>query len=211
MITLLFSSCFVPRVCSLVLNPLFCSTDGDSWFTTREKFIGPVPLKGDLARANELIETFLELEDSLKSEVKNSVLQDLWEQFSWKTPWDDVSRVMFAIPRNWEETRLAGEITLQELKRRHHSVSLDWLEEHGECGDWITVKLSTIRQAGRGAFARKILKKGETVAPFPLIHLPYRKVLDMFELVKMEGEKQYKADRQKKIRDTVAVKLLHGP
>lgn len=189
---------FGPRVGSLFLNYWFYSTDGDSWFLTREEYIGPVPLRGDLARANALIETFFELEDSLKSEVKPSVLQDLWENFSWKTPWDDLSRVMFAIPRNWAETRLAGEITLKELKRRHHSVSLDWLQKNGECGDWITVKPSTIRQAGRGAFARKTLKQGETVAPFPLIHLPYRRVLDMFELEKPEGDKLYKADRQKK-------------
>ena len=160
--------------------------------------MGPVPLKGDLGRANELIESFLNLEKRLESEVKSDILRDLWESFTWKTPWDNTSRVMFAIPKNWEELRIAGDISLTELKRRQHSSPLEWLKEHGECGDWITVKPSTIRQAGRGAFARRRFVEGEVVAPYPLIHLPYRRVLDMFEFSMPEGGTRHVADRDKK-------------
>ncbi|KAI2513179.1 hypothetical protein MHU86_1217 [Fragilaria crotonensis] len=178
-------------------NELFADY-GNGWFTSREETIGPVPLKGDLVRANELIEKYLNLEQSLKSVVKGEILEELWETFAWKTPFEDTSRVLFAMPKNWDDLRVAGNITLTELKRRHHSTSLDWLKQHGECGDLITVKESTIRQAGRGAFARKRFTVGEIVAPYPLIHLPYRQVLDMFELTRSDDPKKHKADRDRK-------------
>ena len=172
-------------------------SDGDDWFTSRAG-MGHVPLEGDLHRAHRFIVKYSLLEERLQSEaVKKEILQDLWESFVWKNPWNDTSRVMFAVPKNWEETRLARNITLTELKRRQHSVSVEWLEEHGECGDWITIKPSTIRQAGRGAFARKTLKEGEVVAPFPVIHVPYRARLDIFEISRVG--RHYKVNEDQKI------------
>jgi hypothetical protein len=140
------------------------------------------------------------LEQSLESQVKKEILEEVWESFAWKTPWDDTSRVMFAVPKNWEETRLAGNITLTLLKQRHHSVSVEWLEEHGECGDLITVKPSTLVQAGRGAFSRTLLTEGEVVAPFPLIHIPYRSRLDMFEVSRVNTKRGYSVDKDKKVQ-----------
>ena len=156
--------------------------------------MGTVPLEGDLHRAHEFIVRYSMLEERLQSNVKKEIFQDLWESFVKKNPWNSTSRVMNAVPKSLEETRLARNITLTELKRRHHSVSVKWLEAHGECGDWITVQPSTIRQAGRGAFARKPLKEGEIVAPFPVLHLPDRARLDMFEVSRVG-----KANKDKKI------------
>jgi SET domain len=48
--------------------------------------------------------------------------------------------------------------------------SLDWLQEHGYCQDHLRPGRSTIRQAGRGAFAARDLPKGTIVGFAPLIH-----------------------------------------
>jgi hypothetical protein len=130
--------------------------------------------------------------------TKETLLNEIWESFIWATPWLDTSRSIFAVPKNWDELRLAKNITLQQLKRNQHSVSLQWLQENGECGDWITVRKSTIRQAGRGAFSKRSFRVGDVVAPIPLIHLPYRDVLDMFELNWDTSTEMYKANWQKK-------------
>lgn len=169
--------------------------DGNNWFTTR-KDMATVPLKGDLRKANNLLRSLKSMTEKLEPTFPSEVLKDLWESFVWENPWHKSSRILSAVPRTWDETRIAMNISLRSLKRRHHSVSVEWLKENGECGDWITVKTSTIRQAGRGAYARRPFKAGEIVAPLPLIHVPYRSILDMFEFASL-GRKP-KIDREKK-------------
>ena len=57
----------------------------------------------------------------------------------------------------------------------------EWMEEHGQCMDNIREGVSTIPHAGRGAFASRKIRKGRLVAPAPLIHLPNRSNLVMYE------------------------------
>lgn len=178
-------------------HELFASY-GNAWFTSREDDIGPVPLKGDLALAERLLKKYKLRAKRLKlMEVKEEIIEDIWESFAWQNPWNKTSRILFGLPRNWEDTRLVSNRTLLWLRRREHSVTLDWLEEHGICGDFITVKNSTIRQAGRGAFARKGFKTGDVVAPLPFVHLPYRRYLDMFDIIKNE-EGEFEASNEKR-------------
>mmetsp|Transcript_25211 Transcript_25211/g.41873 ORF Transcript_25211/g.41873 Transcript_25211/m.41873 type:complete len:491 (+) Transcript_25211:11-1483(+) len=169
----------------------------------REHIMGPVPLKGDLRKANTLLERFRTLkkrvllsasstdDESPEQQPLELLLTDLWETFAWNSSWSDRSRVLFAIPKTWSELQplLAhkNDKTLTALKRQQHSVSIPYLEEHGTCGDWITVQPSTLPQAGRGAFARRPFETNDVVAPFPLIHLPYRDHLDMFDLFTKSG------------------------
>jgi len=49
--------------------------------------------------------------------------------------------------------------------------SLEWLHENGRCLDEIQGGPSTVRSAGRGAFARRVLTKGEVVTSSPLMHI----------------------------------------
>jgi len=135
------------------------------------------------------------LRDVIK--LKKEIIDDIWETFVWKNPWNETSRILFALPRNWEDTRLVLNKTLLWFRREEHSVTLEWLEENGICGDFLTVKNSTIRQAGRGAFARKGFKIGDIVSPLPLIHLPYRRYLDMFE-IEVNDYGDYEASNRKR-------------
>jgi len=175
-------------------HELFASY-GESWFKSREN-IGPVPLKGDLLLGDQLLKKYERLKNYVNSKIDNEALKDLWELFVWNNPWNESSRVLFGLPRNWDDINVASNITLLEFTRQKHSVTLDWLGKNGICGDWIIVKKSTFPQAGRGAFARRNFEAGEIVAPFPLIHLPYRIYLDMFEIEKDEDGEFEATDRK---------------
>jgi hypothetical protein len=54
------------------------------------------------------------------------------------------------------------------------------LEENGQCMDNIKDGVSTIPDAGRGAFANRFIPKGGLVAPAPLIHIPDRSIFTMY-------------------------------
>ncbi len=50
---------------------------------------------------------------------------------------------------------------------------VDWLKNNAYCQDNLVVGVSKIEHAGRGAFTKRDMKKGEVVAPMPLVALNY--------------------------------------
>ena len=68
-------------------------------------------------------------------------------------------------------------ISQQHYNRSIHSV--EYLKEHGTCMDNIRDGNSNIPHAGRGAFATRLIKKGNIVAPGPLIHVPNKNLLNI--------------------------------
>eukprot|EP00535_Pseudo-nitzschia_heimii_P006496 CAMPEP_0197175438 /NCGR_PEP_ID=MMETSP1423-20130617/1655_1 /TAXON_ID=476441 /ORGANISM="Pseudo-nitzschia heimii, Strain UNC1101" /LENGTH=673 /DNA_ID=CAMNT_0042624601 /DNA_START=56 /DNA_END=2077 /DNA_ORIENTATION=+ len=60
--------------------------------------------------------------------------------------------------------------------------TIEWLQENGMCMDNIKPGPSTIPYAGRGAFANGAIKKGNLVAPVPLIQISDETILDMHEM-----------------------------
>ena len=53
----------------------------------------------------------------------------------------------------------------------------------GTCMDNFAVKASTIKQAGKGAFAKRPLREGRRIAVLPLIHVGERKRLDFYKVL----------------------------
>lgn len=155
---------------------------GNNWFETRLESLGAIPVKGDVPKANLLLQKWHRLFNKYEPIGKGNVLNDLWESFAWTNPFNDTSRELFAIPKNWEETALTRNYSLSELRILQSMRSADWLEEFGACVDNLNVGISTIPHAGRGAFSRRNLSKGTLVAPFPLIHLTNRKRLHMYKI-----------------------------
>jgi hypothetical protein len=56
--------------------------------------------------------------------------------------------------------------------------NVTWLQDNGWCIDNVYISLSTIPDAGRGAFARRPVRKGDAVAPAPLQVFRDRKVFE---------------------------------
>eukprot|EP00980_Cylindrotheca_fusiformis_P008203 scaffold1736_cov127-Cylindrotheca_fusiformis.AAC.17 len=74
-----------------------------------------------------------------------------------------------------------NEIGLVELKRRKMVRSPEWLEKNAVCADNFYFGTSTIPKAGHGVFSKRFLPAGSVVLPVPLIHIPDRSILDMYE------------------------------
>jgi hypothetical protein len=65
----------------------------------------------------------------------------------------------------------------------------EWLEENGFCLDTIRQGVSTIPNAGRGAFAARDIKKGETITITPMVHIADKDLLTMYPIEFVENEK----------------------
>lgn len=59
--------------------------------------------------------------------------------------------------------------------------SLTWLDTHGQCIDGLYAGISSIPHAGRGAFAKRAIRRGDVIAPMPLLKINDKSWLDMYE------------------------------
>jgi SET domain len=119
----------------------------------------------------------------------------MWDDFIKNTVYKD-SRVIGSFHHsNPEEMDILTQqgLTLETLRKKQSTRSLEWLEEHGTCGDHLTIRKSTIPQAGRGAYAYRYLPKGTKVAQLPMIHISDRAILTMYNFanVQLEHETAY--------------------
>jgi hypothetical protein len=90
------------------------------------------------------------------------------------------SRPLLTLPENATPVDYLLEHGIKYLHYNRSIRSLPWLEEHGLCTDNLKPGRSTIHQAGRGAFATRNIRKGDVVAPMPLIHIPDRSIYNMY-------------------------------
>ena len=134
-------------------------------------------VKAETFLRNEYYPWILEHNDALTDEMK----QALWELTSKDFP--IYSRAFTNLPKHVPWKQVEEELELQKnappggfsiiekFSRQLHVRSIDWLEERGYCQDHIRPDVSTIPQAGRGAFATRPLPRGTVVGYSPLIHM----------------------------------------
>ncbi|KAL3910821.1 MAG: hypothetical protein SGARI_001939 [Bacillariaceae sp.] len=109
--------------------------------------------------------------------------RDIWKE----------SRLLHALPgRNTNTTTLSVLMDFGGTSMQHYNASVkskEWMEDNGgQCMDQIMDGVSRIPHAGRGAFARRNIQKGGLVSPAPLVHLPNRSALVLYEsFVNEEG------------------------
>jgi SET domain len=93
--------------------------------------------------------------------------------------------------------------------------SIEWLRKNGRCLDKIKPKVSTIKDAGMGAFATRHIKQGQIIAPMPLVHLP-KSYLELYNVHQSNGT-AYKEGYQQVFnyvyghRDSSLVLLPYAP
>ncbi|CAB9517506.1 Guanylate cyclase [Seminavis robusta] len=170
---------------------------GTSYFDGRES-LKHLPHQADYENADEILESLGELRDALAQIPRNkrlAIFQDIYDIV--KGAWGDNSRILQALPNppdNLQDFQdiesgsygTAGffDTIIQKgskyLEKKQSVRDLDWLKEHGVCMDGIKSGTSGIPHAGRGAFATRSFRKGDVIAPMPLIHMPQRDVLTMY-------------------------------
>jgi len=116
-------------------------------------------------------------DDKLSEELK----QGLWEfttkdfpiyskaftNLPAKVPWSEVEAAL----KELKESKDKEKSVVRDFIRKQSVHSLDWLDEHGYCQDHLKPGISTIPQAGRGAFASRDLPAGTIVGYAPLVHV----------------------------------------
>ena len=206
---------------------------GNHWFTHRKEKLGPIPIEGDHELADAIFRKYREIlgEIENKTSCKESKQQsklpstetsignvplpsriaelgnDLWDTFVQGSPWDD-SPTMAALPTKEDFDEMKTQSLLKVKKSRLFRDS-GWLQENGVCADTMHIGESTMRQAGHGAFASRRLRQGAIVLPIPLIHIPDRKVLNMYALT-TEQRKSYKRDVEQPTRPQLLLNYCMG-
>ncbi|KAL7564573.1 hypothetical protein ACA910_017921 [Epithemia clementina (nom. ined.)] len=157
---------------------------GEQWFKNRTESLGPVPLGQDLNRATRLVNDFMKLRTTL-NHVSSAVFYNLWVTFIRQSVYVE-SRVFGSFNHDDKEEflKMARAGSVKHLRIQQSTKSLEWLHKHGTCGDHLYGANSTLKQAGRGAFASRDLPKGTVVAQLPLIHITDRSILDMVHIKK---------------------------
>lgn len=167
---------------------------GEAYFDDRVEEIGVVPRSIDYTRADRFLKRFQNLTtaiDGCHFRRKDCPL-DKKQKLALDSALRDVFNIVRAIDRTWksytfkalpksfdqlDDALSAGTAQVQSRERRH---ALEWLQTNGVCMDNIRPGISTLEQAGRGAFAARRLEQGQIIAPVPLIHIPDRACLNIY-------------------------------
>ncbi len=91
-------------------------------------------------------------------------------------------------PRKLQQVKDAGGTFLHRY--RDIIRSDEWLENNGFCLDTIRPGVSTIPNAGRGAFADRNISKGSNIVLSPLLHIANKHLLEMHPIVDNEFVEQ---------------------
>ena len=106
------------------------------------------------------------------------------------TEWNE-SRIFGAFKHtDSERYMLSKNMSLKSIRVKEGMRTQEWLEEHGTCADNMREDVSTVIQAGRGAFATRALPQGAVVSHLPLIHITDKTVLEMYKLKDIKRKKR---------------------
>jgi hypothetical protein len=93
-------------------------------------------------------------------------------------PWSDIEAVLkqqqqekLQVATNTSDDEVEVVSPVREFIRRQSVRNVDWLRQNGYCQDHLVPGISTIPQAGRGAFASRALPAGTIVGYAPLVHV----------------------------------------
>jgi hypothetical protein len=114
-------------------------------------------------------------------------LYELMRGLSSKKIFD--SRTLNALPVKLDDALFATqeEKDIGHLVQINSSRPLSFLKETGKCIDHIIAGPSSIKQAGRGAFAARTLPKGTVITASPLHHVPDKRFAEMYNFTFADG------------------------
>ena len=159
---------------------------GHHWFQTRVQTMGYVPFERNYENVDKFLKKFQSFAGKYQTSKNPDFMKDLWEVVT-DAPFE--SRNSKALPLSFEDMQSALSIGSAETRLPYSVRSLEWLNEHGRCMDNIRPGNSTIPQAGRGAFATRLIKEGGLVAPGPVLHIPNRTSLNLYEVDPETGQR----------------------
>ena len=151
-----------------------CSHDcTDSYFDGRED-LSFVPLSTDFEKADELLKKF---ESAVRGDYETDLAKEVWAKLLHGNR--ENVRLLSALPKNLADVPRAVEIGTAEFSLPNRIRPIEWLEQNGQCLDNIRPRRSRIREADQGAFSTRPIRKGDVIAPMPVVQM-HREQLVIF-------------------------------
>jgi hypothetical protein len=130
----------------------------------REKKIGYVPTGEDYEIADKV------LFDALDLVRTEELTEEDYEDFLTLTEEVTSEHIRALLPSDFNDIKSAAEMGSAKFNIPTNIKTPEWLKENGWCiDDKLKDGISKIPQAGRGVFAKQFIKKGSSVAPFPVV------------------------------------------
>lgn len=153
---------------------------GPDWFTSRTSDIGYIPLTRDYNKADKFLKTYHSFASRHLRGTENSTKEEFWGLIR---NFQNDSRSLNALPPTTKDAKIALRAGVRSLIREIKSP--EWLKENGKCLDNIRPQPSTIKQAGRGAFATRFIPNESIVITAPLVQIPRGR--DLFRMYEMKA------------------------
>lgn len=150
---------------------------GDNWFTFREAIFGQNALTEDYPYAETLMKQLHRILE--QGNVLADAGKDIWNMIT-HLPWEK-SRTINALPAPFETLELVAKEDIRAAYQPEATRTLEDLATNGRCMDNIRPQPSTIRQAGRGAFATRFLAKDTIITGTPMLFFPSADYFKMYE------------------------------
>lgn len=133
-----------------------------------------------------------ELTPAAKSEIYDFLIRDIVNAAAGPKKAKNIYMLLPKSPDELMKVREAGgSLQFSQPSTRQ---TLEWLQKNGRCMDHLEVGASTIPHAGRGAFAKRKIKKGAIASPMPMVAIPEKSIMDLHEVARStdaDGNKFY--------------------
>lgn len=140
----------------------------------------------DYEDADKIIDALLDLYQDfpdLSLDLKEDILDFFLDKVLGTAAGKHAKTIKSLIPENPRKLKKVKEAGGSFLYRYPDIIrSTEWLQKNGFCLDTIKSGPSTIPNAGRGAFATRNLKNGETITISPMLHIADKDLMTMYPI-----------------------------
>ena len=138
----------------------------------RRKDLAAVPLEEQYKMAEQTLTQFMDRAKQDGLNINSLILQERYDQRIYKAGWlNEKPRVKAALPQNVKDIPAVLEMGAAAFSMMDKKRTVDWVQENGLCMDNLVAGTTSIPQAGRGAFAARVIQKNATIVTTPVITL----------------------------------------
>lgn len=146
----------------------------------------------DYDLADEIVKKLNTLYDKhpkLSIDLKEDIMEFMLQKVLTTVTGANAKVISSLIPENPRKLKLVEEAGGTFMYRFRDMIrSNEWLSDKGICLDTLRQGISQIKNAGRGAFANRDIRKGEIITVTPVIHVVNKDLLNMYRIVETENE-----------------------
>lgn len=181
---------------------------GDVWDGDKSEHVYQDKItRNDYEEADKVLDRILAFMEKYKAKMddklKNKILDFMLDKILGGADGKHAKTIRMLLPDHpdkLQRVKDAGGTFLYHFREMVRSD--DWLEEHGLCVDYLEPKMSTIPDAGRGAFSKRSFEVEEIISPVPMMAILFEEVLEHYnetrEIVNgPNGETSYELDPTK--------------